>query len=116
MRGSPSKASKAKRIAPHSPHLHERSSTEIPLRPSGGRGRGPSRSDGRVRWVPASALESPASPRPSPPPGVERENFVEACRPRSRTSSLQLLDLRRGQEPGLGPAQQQIEFGGFLQF
>src|SRR5580704_3725863 len=28
---------------------------------------------GRVRWVPASALESPTSPRPSPPPRAERE-------------------------------------------
>src|SRR6267154_4684614 len=35
-----------------------RSGTVFPLRPSGGRGRGPSRSDGRVRWV----SESPSSP------------------------------------------------------
>src|SRR6202521_2853898 len=28
---------------------------------------------GRVRWVPASALESPTSPQLSPPPGAERE-------------------------------------------
>jgi len=48
---------------------------EAPLRPSGGRGRDPSRSDGRVRWATPSArsLESPTSPRPSPPPGAERE-------------------------------------------
>jgi Fe-S oxidoreductase len=46
---------------------------QIPLRPSGGRGRGPSQSDGRVRWVVAGALESPTSPQPSPPPGAERE-------------------------------------------
>src|SRR5204862_2648073 len=31
----------------------------------------------RVRWVSASALESPTSPRPSPPLGAERENFSE---------------------------------------
>src|SRR5207249_5069852 len=47
-----------------------------PLRPSGRRGRGPSRSDGRVRWVPVSALESPTSPQPSPPPRAEREPLV----------------------------------------
>src|SRR5882724_8592675 len=40
-----------------------------PLRPLGGRGRGPSRSDGRVRWVTAGALESPTSPRPLRPQG-----------------------------------------------
>jgi hypothetical protein len=44
----------------------------FPLRPSGGRGRGPSHSDGRVRWASVGALESPTSPRPSPPPGAER--------------------------------------------
>ena len=46
-----------------------------PLHPSGGRGRGPRRRRGRVRRVPASAVESPTpdqvrgrlSPRPSPP-------------------------------------------------
>src|SRR5258707_8996326 len=43
-----------------------------PLRPSGGRGRGPARSAGRVRWVSADALESPTSPQPSPPPGAAR--------------------------------------------
>src|SRR5712692_8221599 len=48
-----------------------------PLRPSGGRGRGPSRSDGRVRWVSASALESPTSPQPSPPPRAERERTAD---------------------------------------
>src|SRR5437870_13675187 len=46
---------------------------QYPLRPLGGRGRGLLRSNGRVRWVSASALESPTSPRPSPPPGAERE-------------------------------------------
>jgi Fe-S oxidoreductase len=45
-----------------------------PLRPSEGRGRGPS----RQRWegevgMSASALGSPTSPRPSPPPGAESE-------------------------------------------
>src|SRR5204862_2618078 len=46
-----------------------------PLRPSGGRGRGPARSAGRVRWAMlASARQSPTSPRPSPPPGAERES------------------------------------------
>ena len=43
----------------------------------GGRGRGPLRSNGRVRWVSTSALESPTSPLPSPPPNgpwrAERE-------------------------------------------
>src|ERR1051325_6945134 len=39
-----------------------------PLRPEGRRGRRPARSGGRVRWVSATALESPTSPRPSPPP------------------------------------------------
>jgi tRNA modification GTPase len=50
---------------------------EIPLRPSGGRGRDPSHSDGRacpgpdpgVRWVSAGALESPTSPRTAGPAG-----------------------------------------------
>jgi tRNA modification GTPase len=47
-----------------------------PLRPSGGRGRDPSRTDGRVRWEPAAAVISPTSPQPSPPPGAEREISV----------------------------------------
>src|SRR5213075_1579551 len=34
-----------------------------PLRPSGRRGKGPSRSDGRVRWVSASVLETLSAPR-----------------------------------------------------
>src|SRR5712691_8614792 len=46
-----------------------------PLRPSGGRGRGPRRRRGRVRWVSTSALESPTSPWPSPPPRAERESW-----------------------------------------
>src|SRR5229473_1440971 len=49
-----------------------------PLRPSGGRGRGPLRSNGRVRWVSTNALESPASPLPSPPSGAEREPRMQA--------------------------------------
>src|SRR5271170_220233 len=44
-----------------------------PLRPFGGRGRGPLRSNGRVRWAPTSDVESPTSPQPSPPQGAERE-------------------------------------------
>ncbi len=40
-----------------------------PLRPSGGRGRGPSRSDGRVRWVPAARSGIPTSPCPLRPQG-----------------------------------------------
>ena len=47
---------------------------EAPLRPTGGRGRGPSHSDGRVRWATATAVAPPTSPRPSPPRGAEREN------------------------------------------
>ena len=39
----------------------------FPSPPFRGRGRAPSRSDGRVRWVSAIALESPTSPQPSPP-------------------------------------------------
>jgi hypothetical protein len=42
-------------------------SSKSPLRPLGRRGRGPRRRRGRVRWVAAGALESPTSPRPSPP-------------------------------------------------
>ena len=34
----------------------------------GGEGRGPLRRNGRVRWAPAEVVESPTSPRPSPPP------------------------------------------------
>jgi FAD/FMN-containing dehydrogenase/Fe-S oxidoreductase len=47
-------------------------SEETPLRPLGGRGRGPSRNDGRVRWDSASDVESPTSPHPSPPPEAEK--------------------------------------------
>src|SRR5205807_1528181 len=55
---------------------HPSTSTRfLPLRPEGRRGRGPSRSDGRVRWDSSSALESPTSPRPSPPPGATRESL-----------------------------------------
>jgi Fe-S oxidoreductase len=58
---------------------------QTPLRPSGGRGRGPSRSDGRVRWAySADALESPTSPQPSPPPRAEREQRARASRRKSR--------------------------------
>jgi Fe-S oxidoreductase len=42
-----------------------------PLRPLGGEGGARRDSDGRVRW--ASADVSATSPRPSPPPGAERE-------------------------------------------
>src|SRR5438045_3972403 len=53
----------------------ERAPHGFPLRPSGRRGRGPARSAGRVRWaLSASALESPTSPQPSPPPRAERES------------------------------------------
>jgi tRNA modification GTPase len=45
---------------------------KAPLRPSGGRGRGPLQSHGRVRWVSAGAVESPTSPRPSPLPNGPR--------------------------------------------
>ncbi|MGE3283368.1 MAG: endonuclease domain-containing protein [Alphaproteobacteria bacterium] len=37
----------------------------------GGEGGARAARRGRVRWVPATALESPTSPRPSPPPGAE---------------------------------------------
>src|SRR5271170_8118435 len=47
----------------------------FPSPPFRGRGRGPARSAGRVRWVSASALASPTSPQPSPPlGGGERAN------------------------------------------
>src|SRR5436190_16334859 len=51
-----------------------------PLRPEGRRGRGPShqRWEGEV-GVFASALESPTSPQPSPPPGAERESDGRGC-------------------------------------
>jgi FAD/FMN-containing dehydrogenase/Fe-S oxidoreductase len=47
---------------------------QTPLRPFGGRGRGPAWHAGRVRWLSAPASESPTSPQPSPPPGTEREH------------------------------------------
>ena len=57
-----------------------------PLRPFGGRGRGPIAAlaasprarpagMGRVRWVAVGGSASPTSPRPSPPPRAEREYF-----------------------------------------
>jgi tRNA modification GTPase len=49
-----------------------------PLCPEGGRGRGLSQRDGRVRWVAATTESSPTSPRPSPPQGAERERRREA--------------------------------------
>jgi error-prone DNA polymerase len=45
---------------------------EEPSPPMGGRGKGEGGFSG------PSSLESPTSPRPSPPPGAERENFSEA--------------------------------------
>ena len=39
-----------------------RAAGSFPLRPSGGKGRGPSRSDGRVWWVLAGVPESSTSP------------------------------------------------------
>jgi tRNA modification GTPase len=60
---------------------------ESPLRPSGGRGRGPLRSNGRVRWVPETPPASPTSPRPSPPPRAEREKAdVGRCEGAEATS------------------------------
>ncbi len=59
-----------------SPRPYTRAKTtseETPLRPLGGRGRGPSRNDGRVRWDSASDVEAPTSPHPSPPLGAEKE-------------------------------------------
>jgi FAD/FMN-containing dehydrogenase/Fe-S oxidoreductase len=47
---------------------------KTPLRPSAGRGRGPLHGNGRVRWAPASDVESPTSPQPSPLRGAERGN------------------------------------------
>ncbi len=61
-----------------------------PLRPLGGRGRGPSRNDERVRWASASDVGSPTSPQPSPPPGAEREKDVE--RPPRRRDVVLLVD------------------------
>jgi FAD/FMN-containing dehydrogenase/Fe-S oxidoreductase len=46
-------------------------SGQTPLRPAGGEGGAQRGSAGRVRW--ASAEASPTSPRPSPPPGAERD-------------------------------------------
>ena len=43
------------------------SATKAPLRPSGGRGRGPARSDGRVRWAMPRTGSSTALTLPSPP-------------------------------------------------
>src|SRR5204863_6723118 len=58
---------------------HKRAHDRIlaPLRPPGGRGRGPRRRRGRVRWVALRSKRSflPTPPRPSPPPGPERENL-----------------------------------------
>src|SRR5713226_2461217 len=54
---------------------HQPNNWQAPLRPSGGRGRGPARSAGRVRWVSAGALESAPSPQPSPPVGERGYGF-----------------------------------------
>jgi FAD/FMN-containing dehydrogenase/Fe-S oxidoreductase len=60
------------------PYRAAQSDPTTPLRPSGGRGRGPARSAGRVRWASdAAAVASPTSPQPSPPPGAERENDAD---------------------------------------
>jgi len=66
----------AKRALPRwAPHVYRGASGgQIPLRPLGGEGGTHRDSDGRVRW--ASAEISPTSPRPSLPPGVEREMEV----------------------------------------
>ena len=45
----------------------------IPSPPFRGEREEPSAKRREVRWVSASALESSTSPRPSPPPGAERE-------------------------------------------
>ncbi len=61
------------------PHWSRRPySGQAPLRPPGGRGRDPLRSDGRVRWAPANVVESPTSPQPSPPQG--RRGSMTAAR------------------------------------
>jgi FAD/FMN-containing dehydrogenase/Fe-S oxidoreductase len=62
----------AKRALPHwSSRPYRGAAGQAPLRPAGGEGGTRRHSDGRVRW--ASADGSPTSPRPSPPPGAERE-------------------------------------------
>src|SRR5437868_11239621 len=78
-----------------------------PSPPVGGRGRGPvAAATGRVRWVPATALESPTSPRPSPPPNgawrAEREigAALLTLRP-SRRLLRSLLRMTRNQQMAL---------------
>ena len=51
-----------------------------PLRPSRGRGRGPSRSDGRVKWVLPALCNPHLTPALSAPKGQERELRSIACR------------------------------------
>ena len=69
-----------------------------PLRPTGGRGRGRSPSDGRVRWVPATSEASPTSPRPSPPLAAER--VKDGCNAPPAANLPTLADER---EEGPGP-------------
>jgi len=77
----------------------------IPLRPSGGRGRGPSPCDGRVRWAPASASESPTSPQPSPPwriedpPARQARGFARAEKGAEREEDPAAGDLARSVIP-----------------
>src|SRR5438128_6859334 len=49
----------------HASHSGRYSWGRAPLRPSGGRGRGPSHRDGRVRWAPPQ-LTGPSAPSPFP--------------------------------------------------
>jgi len=70
-----------------------------PLRPFGGRGRGPLRSNGRVRWAPTSDVESPTSPQPSPPQGAEREKDAAERSPEGRDVVLLVDTFNRWFEP-----------------
>ena len=66
---------------------------------------------GRVRWASAGALESPTSPRPSPPPRAEREisssRLIVSNTPRifsiTSHSKIGSPDSLAGRFPGCGP-------------
>src|SRR5436189_220530 len=68
----------------------------------GGEGGAQRVSAGRVRWVSATALESPTSPRPSPPQGAERENFPQAIASVTAPQATRTTPVARPIQPPQG--------------
>jgi hypothetical protein len=84
------------------PHPPRRPRSGVyPLRPSGGRGRGPSRSDGRVRWALPALCNPHLTPALSAPEG-QRGRYGRAGNEPSEACPLWPLGASFGESSALG--------------